>query len=333
MRQGDSHTAQACLEQHLQLTQQLGDWQGEINAWSKMAQLATGAAGAAGRVGTGGAGQVGEGPPSSSEITEEGGAESGSGGGGNDPHRDGAGVADGVASGNSPSETGGEEARAAAGNEAVARALWCFERAAALAKAHDEASAPSLVHKPCTRSTRRRYNPTDVETTSGRIDDVLGVWRSYLRRHTSYLMRRHPVDYTPAESRRYTPKAEVVILDPPKLNWTNLSILPASKLLLRQADSDHPIPSCLPTACQASSSDPSSVAACFLLRAFCRVAPGKHLETAALRHGRCQGKCLHGRLLPLSEGFGPGVMEAHAGALSAFRDPEINTALKRVYID
>ncbi|CAN0523295.1 unnamed protein product, partial [Ectocarpus sp. 8 AP-2014] len=35
-RQGDMQTAQACLEQHLQLVQQLGDWQGEINAWSKM---------------------------------------------------------------------------------------------------------------------------------------------------------------------------------------------------------------------------------------------------------------------------------------------------------
>ncbi|CAM9621434.1 unnamed protein product, partial [Ectocarpus sp. 12 AP-2014] len=39
-RQGDMQTAQACLEQHLQLVQQLGDWQGEINAWSKIAQVA-----------------------------------------------------------------------------------------------------------------------------------------------------------------------------------------------------------------------------------------------------------------------------------------------------
>lgn len=40
MRQGDHQTAAACLEQHLQLVQQLGDWQGEINAWAKMAELA-----------------------------------------------------------------------------------------------------------------------------------------------------------------------------------------------------------------------------------------------------------------------------------------------------
>ena len=41
MRRGnDRQTAAACLEQYLQLVQQLGDWQGEITAWSKMAQLA-----------------------------------------------------------------------------------------------------------------------------------------------------------------------------------------------------------------------------------------------------------------------------------------------------
>ncbi|CAM9906495.1 unnamed protein product [Pylaiella littoralis] len=55
MRQGDDQTSQACLEQHLQLVQQLGDWQGEINAWSKMAQLATGEGGGRGEgTGTGG---------------------------------------------------------------------------------------------------------------------------------------------------------------------------------------------------------------------------------------------------------------------------------------
>ncbi|CAM9573418.1 unnamed protein product, partial [Choristocarpus tenellus] len=40
MRQGDLSTANACLEQHLQLVQQLGDAQGEINAWTIMAKLA-----------------------------------------------------------------------------------------------------------------------------------------------------------------------------------------------------------------------------------------------------------------------------------------------------
>lgn len=90
IRQGDSETAAACLEQHLQLVQQLGDWQGEINAWSKMAQLAA-------------------------TNSSEGG------------------------SGSGHCNSGGEGAQGRA-LDAVTRSLMCYERAAALAKAHNEAS-------------------------------------------------------------------------------------------------------------------------------------------------------------------------------------------------
>lgn len=119
MRQGDRQTAQACLEQHLQLVQQLGDWQGEINAYSKMAQLAT-----AGR------------EPSAKEGGEaEGGGRDNAGG-----------VRDGVdaAGDGNRSEPGGGVMTGTMGQDAVARALWWFERAAALAKAHDEASATNF---------------------------------------------------------------------------------------------------------------------------------------------------------------------------------------------
>lgn len=61
MRQGDHQTAAACLEQHLQLVQQLGDWQGEINAWAKMAELAaTGIEADVNGDGTGGSGAQGD---------------------------------------------------------------------------------------------------------------------------------------------------------------------------------------------------------------------------------------------------------------------------------
>lgn len=118
MRQGDRQTAQACLEQHLQLVQQLGDWQGEINAWSKMAQLA--AAGG--------------------EPSAKGGEEAEGGGGEN---AGGVGIGVGPAGDGNRSGPGGGVA-GTMGQDAVARALWCFERAAALAKTHDEASAISF---------------------------------------------------------------------------------------------------------------------------------------------------------------------------------------------
>lgn len=114
MRQGDRQTAQACLEQHLQLVQQLGDWQGEINAWSKMAQLAA----------------------ATEELLATGGEEAEDGGGENT-----VGVRDGVGLAGDGNRSGQEEGVAGTmGQDAVARALWCFERAAALAKTHDEAS-------------------------------------------------------------------------------------------------------------------------------------------------------------------------------------------------
>lgn len=125
MRQGDTQTAQACLEQHLQLVQQLGDWQGEINAWSKMAQLAA----------------AGGGPAAKGGGEAEGG---GKGGGGNaGVGRVGAGPA-GDGDRSAPGE-GGEGAAGTTGQEAVARALWCFERAATLAKTHDEVHSASAV--------------------------------------------------------------------------------------------------------------------------------------------------------------------------------------------
>ncbi|CAM9363656.1 unnamed protein product, partial [Hapterophycus canaliculatus] len=133
MRQGDPQTAQACLEQHLQLAQQLGDWQGEINAWSRMAQLAAAAVGVAAGVGMRGAGQEGERMASSSAATEGCGVAGSDGSGGIYPRRDGAGVG----------HVGGGNNEAVVGDDAVARALWCYERAASLAKAHDEASALS----------------------------------------------------------------------------------------------------------------------------------------------------------------------------------------------
>lgn len=115
MRQGDRETAQACLEQHLQLVQQLGDWQGEINAWSKIAQLAA-----------------------------EGGVAEKGGGGGGDARvvRDGE-HAGGGANRSTRGEPKGRWGRSAGvmGQDAVARALFCFQKAAALAKAHDKASA------------------------------------------------------------------------------------------------------------------------------------------------------------------------------------------------
>lgn len=40
MRKGDGNMATACLTQHLQLVQQLGDVKGEINTWVKLAELA-----------------------------------------------------------------------------------------------------------------------------------------------------------------------------------------------------------------------------------------------------------------------------------------------------
>lgn len=114
MRQGDRQTAQACLEQHLQLVQQLGDWQGEINAWSKMAQLAATGGGANARGGY--------------EAEGDGGGDAGGVRGDIGPACDG-----------NRSEAGGGVA-GTIGQDAVARALWCFERAAALAKTHDEVS-------------------------------------------------------------------------------------------------------------------------------------------------------------------------------------------------
>lgn len=113
MRQGDRQTAQACLEQHLQLVQQLGNWQGEINAWSKMAQLAAGGGGGASANG----GEEGEGDGGENA----GDARVGIGPAGDDGNRSGTVVG-------------------AIGQDSMVRALWCFERAAALAKAHDEVS-------------------------------------------------------------------------------------------------------------------------------------------------------------------------------------------------
>lgn len=103
MRQSDVPTAAACLDQHLQLVQQLGDWQGEINAWSKMGQLAASEAGERhlGRESSGGDDAVGLGS----------------------------------------GFTAGAGALRAIGQDAVARSLWCFERAAGLAKAHTEVRA------------------------------------------------------------------------------------------------------------------------------------------------------------------------------------------------
>lgn len=115
MRQGDRQTAQACLEQHLQLVQQLGDWQGEISAWSKMAQLAAAGGG-----------------PSAKAGEEPEGGRGGSAGGVR--------VGAGPAGGGDQSGLGGK-VTGTMGQDAVARALWCFERAAVLAKTHDEASA------------------------------------------------------------------------------------------------------------------------------------------------------------------------------------------------
>ncbi|CAM9619135.1 unnamed protein product [Ectocarpus fasciculatus] len=138
-RQGDTQTAQACLEQHLQLVQQLGDWQGEINAWSKMAQVAVAAAAG---------GQQGGGVAAAGEDTEpvREGSGGGSAGGGSLPRVE-VGPEDGV----DRLGGGGRMARAGAGatggqEEAVVRALWCFERAAALAKTHDKVSTLKRLH-------------------------------------------------------------------------------------------------------------------------------------------------------------------------------------------
>lgn len=175
MRQGDSQTAQACLEQHLQLTQQLGDWQGEINAWSKMAQLAASAAAAGG--GAGSTGQAGEGTSVVSEGCE---VEGGGGGGGiGAPHSDGVHVGDGAGGGDSPCGVDGGAPSAAVGNDAaVGRALWCFERAAALAKAHDEASdlGQASFHA-C--SPRRHHTPT-IDSSGALGAVVPGAWHSPL---------------------------------------------------------------------------------------------------------------------------------------------------------
>eukprot|EP00752_Nemacystus_decipiens_P004928 g4485.t1 len=116
MRQGDRQTAQACLEQHLQLVQQLGDWQGEINAWSKIAQLAAGAG----------------------EASAQGGEEAGGG------EENAGGVRAGVGPAGRAVPGGG--VAGAIGQDAVARALWCFERAATLAKTHDEVSTLKRLH-------------------------------------------------------------------------------------------------------------------------------------------------------------------------------------------
>eukprot|EP00903_Cladosiphon_okamuranus_P019702 g18105.t1 len=124
MRQGDRQTAQACLEQHLQLVQQLGDWQGEINAWSRMAQLAT----------------------AGGEPSAKGGGEAENVGGDNAIA---GGVRDGVdadGAGDRNRSAPGGRVTGTMGQDAVARALWCFERAAALAKAHDEVSTLKRLH-------------------------------------------------------------------------------------------------------------------------------------------------------------------------------------------
>lgn len=118
MRQGDRETARACLEQHLQLVQQLGDWQGEINAWSKIAQLAAERGGASD---TGGETKKGEGDGGDARVVHPGG--------------------DATRSMREEREGGWVGSAGILGQDAVARALWCFQKAAALAKAHDKASA------------------------------------------------------------------------------------------------------------------------------------------------------------------------------------------------
>ncbi|CAB1120670.1 unnamed protein product [Ectocarpus sp. CCAP 1310/34] len=144
-RQGDMQTAQACLEQHLQLVQQLGDWQGEINAWWKMAQVAAAAA----KGGQNGGGGGGGGGGQETESVREG---SGGGGasGGSLPR-----VEVGPEHGADRLGGGGRMAGAGAGapggqEEAVVRALWCFERAAALAKTHDKAKRVKDSLRACT---------------------------------------------------------------------------------------------------------------------------------------------------------------------------------------
>lgn len=149
MRQGDRQTAQACLEQHLHLVQQLGDWQGEITAWSKMAQLAAVGGGASAKGG---------------EEAEGGGGENiGPVGDGN---RSGAGA--GVAG--------------TIGQDAVARALWCFEGAAALAKTHDEVRAINSdidnlpwVEKPTSSSDTPRtvYQMVGLQRLTTRLTSTL----------------------------------------------------------------------------------------------------------------------------------------------------------------
>lgn len=103
MRQGDWQTATACLEQHLQLVQQLGDYQSEIAAWAKMAEVA--------------ASQV---------VVVD-----------NDQRVDTRVKAHGRMAAGRGKGRGLEGARGLK-NDAVKRSLTCFDRAASLAKAHGE---------------------------------------------------------------------------------------------------------------------------------------------------------------------------------------------------
>ncbi|CAM9122170.1 unnamed protein product, partial [Ascophyllum nodosum] len=129
MREGDYKTAAACLEQRLHLVQQLGDWEGEIHTWSRMAEIA--AAGAGNRkhfaLSKRRSPQISK--LEKSRIRSDGGV-------GNDATDDEE-VQD---------LTDGEFDRKGVlgsrggrhGPDTVTRALRCFERAAALAKSHSE---------------------------------------------------------------------------------------------------------------------------------------------------------------------------------------------------
>ncbi|CAM9924921.1 unnamed protein product, partial [Laminaria digitata] len=123
----DKQTAAACLEQYLQLVQQLGDWQGEITAWSKMAQLA-----------------AAEGSQPTEAVA--GGGESRGGSAAFDAVN---GVVDGFGQHDEPGR-GGDGLLSGGGGgpdaAAVARSLSCFERAAALAKSHMEVSTLKRLH-------------------------------------------------------------------------------------------------------------------------------------------------------------------------------------------
>ncbi|CAM9465820.1 unnamed protein product, partial [Discosporangium mesarthrocarpum] len=106
MRQGDKAIAHACLEQHLQLVQQMGDYQGEINAWTMMAELA-------GREG---------------ESSTAGSAEGGMGMLGDSVGED------------------WDNRKEAGGGKDVTRVLYCLEQASSLAKFHGEVSTLKRVH-------------------------------------------------------------------------------------------------------------------------------------------------------------------------------------------